>query len=43
MNKYNIDIKTNLDYSNKIKSEEKPKYTASYHRRNEKNNKSDIK
>ena len=43
MNKNNIDIKTNLDYSNKIKSEEKPKYTASYHRRNEKNNKSDIK
>ena len=39
----NIDIKTNLDYSNKLKSEEKPKNTANYHRRNEKNNKSEIK
>ena len=39
----NTDLTTNLDYSNKIKYEEKPKYSASYHRRNEKNNKSEIK
>jgi hypothetical protein len=43
MKRNNTDLKLNLNYSNNIKSEEKPKSTANYHRRNEKNNKSEIK
>ena len=43
MKRNNTDLKLNLNYSNNIKSEEKPKSTANYHRRNEKNNKDEIK